>query len=148
LLGQIVAPAYPNPDSRPDNADCKRIRHACAYGVQKVPDKTVKSVNRALIRAIRRSPLPVLTITADNGTEFHGYRNVEVATAVTIYFAQPYHPWEGGTNENNNGLLRQYWPKRNSMADVAQAQCNTVSHKLNTRPRKRHGYFSPLQLVA
>jgi IS30 family transposase len=116
--------------------------------VEKVPDKTVKSVNRALIMAIRRSPLPVLTITADNGTEFHGYRKVEIATGVTIYFARPYHPWERGTNENTNGLLRQYWPKGNSMADLTQAQCNAVSHKLNTRPRKRHGYFSPLQLVA
>ncbi|MEQ1513095.1 MAG: IS30 family transposase [Lysobacteraceae bacterium] len=116
--------------------------------VQKVADRTVKSVNRALIRAIRRSPLPVLTITADNGTEFHGYRKVEVATGVTIYFARPYQPWERGTNENTNGLLRQYWPKGNSMADLTQAQCNTVSHKLNTRPRKRHGYFSQQQLVA
>jgi transposase, IS30 family len=116
--------------------------------VEKTPNRTAKSVNRALLRAIRRSPLPVLTITADNGTEFHGYRKVEAATGVLIYFARPYHPWERGTNENTNGLLRQYWPKGDSMADLTQAQCNAVSHKLNTRPRKRHGYFSPLQLVA
>jgi transposase, IS30 family len=67
---------------------------------------------------------------------------------VTINFARPYHPWERGANENANGLLRQYWPNGNSMADLTQAQCNAVSHKLNTRLRKRHGYFSPLQLVA
>lgn len=116
--------------------------------VEKVTDRTVNSVNRALHRAIRRSPLPVLTITADNGTEFHGYRKVEAATGVMFYFAQPYHPWERGTNENTNGLLRQYWPKGSSMTSLTQAQCNAVTHKLNTRPRKRHGYFSPLQLVA
>jgi transposase, IS30 family len=116
--------------------------------VEKTPNRTAKSVNRALLRAIRRSPLPVMTITADNGTEFHGYRKVEAATGVTIYFARPYHPWERGTNENTNGLLRQYWPKGNSMTKLTQVQCNKVAHQLNTRPRKRHGYLSPLQLIA
>lgn len=116
--------------------------------VEKAPDKTVKSVNRAMLRAIQRSPLPVLTITADNGTEFHGYKAVEKATKVTIYFAQPYHPWERGTNENTNGLLRQYWPKGSSMTNLTQAKCNKVECKINTRPRKRHDYLSPLQVIA
>lgn len=116
--------------------------------VERVPDRTTRSVNKALIRAIKRSPLPVITITADNGTEFHGYREVEVATGVIVYFARPHHPWERGTNENTNGLLRQYWPKRQPMSGLTQAKCNTVADKLNNRPRKRHGYLSPLQRVA
>lgn len=86
-----------------------------------------------------------LTITADNGTEFHGYRTVEAATGTTIYFARPYHPWERGTNENTNGLIRQYLPKGQSMARLTQTQCNAIALRLNTRPRKRLDYDTPIQ---
>ena len=113
----------------------------------KSPDKTVKSVNKVLIKLLRQSPLPVHTLTLDNGTEFHGYRKVEKKTGVQIFFARPHHPWERGSNENTNGLLRQYWPKRTSMANLSQRQCSQIAHKLNSRPRKRHGYLSPLQLI-
>lgn len=113
--------------------------------VEKVANRTVKAVNRALIRAIERAPLPVKTITADNGTEFHGYREIEAETGTMIYFARPHHPWERGTNENTNGLLRQYWPKGASMQNLRQKQCDQVANKLNQRPRKRHGFISPLQ---
>lgn len=116
--------------------------------IEKVANRTVKVVNRALIRMIRNASLPVKTITLDNGTEFHGYRDVEAATGTKIYFARPYHPWERGSNENTNGLLRQYWPKGKSMAQLTQAQCNAAALKLNNRPRKRHGYLSPLQRAA
>ena len=107
----------------------------------------MKSVNKVLIRLLRESPLPVRTLTLDNGTEFHGYRGVEAATGAKVFFARPHHPWQRGTNENTNGLLRQYWPKRASMASLSQRQCNQVAHKINSRPRKRHGYLSPLQLI-
>ena len=110
-------------------------------------DRTVKSVNKVMIKLLRRSPLPVRTLTLDNGTEFHGYRDVEAQTGVRIYFARPHHPWQRGSNENTNGLLRQYWPKGVSMKKLTQRQCNAVAHKLNTRPRKRHGYLSPSQLI-
>ena len=112
------------------------------------PDKTVKSVNKVLVRLLQQSPLPVRTLTLDNGTEFHGYRAVEAATGVQIYFARPHHPWQRGSNENTNGLVRQYLPKRTSMAGLTQRQCDQIAHKLNTRPRKRHGYLSPLQLIS
>jgi IS30 family transposase len=112
--------------------------------VGKSRNRTVKSVNKVLIDLLRRSPLPVLTLTLDNGTEFHGYRDVEQATGAQIYFARPHHPWQRGSNENANGLLRQYWPKRASMAKLTQRQCDQIAHKLNTRPRKRHDYLSPL----
>ena len=115
--------------------------------VGKSRDKTVKSINKVLIRLLEESPLPVRTLTLDNGTEFHGYRAVEEATGVQIYFAQPHHPWQRGSNENANGLLRQYWPKRASMVKLSQRQCDQVAHKLNSRPRKRYGYLSPLQLI-
>ena len=115
--------------------------------VGKSRNRTVKSVNKVLIELLRRSPLPVRTLTLDNGTEFHGYRDVEQAAGVQIYFARPHHPWQRGSNENANGLLRQYWPKRASMAKLTQRQCDQIAHKLNTRPRKRHDYLSPLQLI-
>ena len=115
--------------------------------VGKSRDKTVKSVNKVLIRLLYDSPLPVRTLTLDNGTEFHGYREVEEATGVQIYFARPHHPWQRGCNENANGLLRQYWPKRASMEKLSQRQCDQVANKLNSRPRKRYGYLSPLQLI-
>ena len=85
----------------------------------------------------------VTTITADNGTEFHSYREIEEATGVRFYFATPHHSWERGTNENTNGLVRQYLPKRTSFAQVTQEHLDEIAAKLNTRPRKRLGYRTP-----
>lgn len=113
--------------------------------VTKLPHRTVKAVNRAAVEAIERCGLPFKTITWDNGTEFHGYRAIEQATDVRCYFAYPHHPWERGSNENFNGLLRQYLPKRKSLARINQADCDRITHKLNTRPRKRHGYKIPIE---
>lgn len=95
------------------------------------------------IALIGRHPGRVRTVTADNGTEFHSYAEVEAATGTLFYFATPHHSWERGTNENTNGLLRQYLPKRQSMAHVTQADCDAIARMLNTRPRKRLGYRTP-----
>ena len=84
-----------------------------------------------------------LSITADNGTEFHDYESVEEATGVKFYFATPYHSWERDSNENFNGLLRQYLPKRTSQAALTQRDCDRIANKLNSRPRKRLGYRTP-----
>ena len=67
------------------------------------------------------------TVTADNGTEFHSYAEIEAATGTLFYFATPHHSWERGTNENTNGLMRQYLPKRQSMAHVTQADCDAIA---------------------
>lgn len=111
--------------------------------VGKLKNRTTAELNRRVIQQIRGSGLPFLTITADNGTEFHSYREIEAATGVAFYFAHPYHSWERGTNENTNGLLRQYLPKGQSMAGVTQQMCNAIAQRLNRRPRKRHNYKSP-----
>lgn len=95
------------------------------------------------IRLVRKHPGKFRTITADNGTEFHSYQKIEKATGVKFYFATPHHAWERATNENTNGLIRQYLPKRKSMAHVTQWDCNRISKKLNTRPRKRYDYETP-----
>ncbi len=83
------------------------------------------------------------TITADNGTEFHRYRQIEAVNPVKFYFANPHHSWERGTNENTNGLIRQYLPKGQSMATLTQWQCDALAQHLNNRPRKRHAYKTP-----
>ena len=109
----------------------------------KLHARTTAEVNRRMIKLIRNQPRPVRTITADNGTEFHQFKTVERSTHARFYFAEPYHSWERGTNENTNGLLRQYLPKRSSMAQLTQHQCNAIANKLNRRSRKRLGYRTP-----
>jgi IS30 family transposase len=98
------------------------------------------------IELIRRHPDLFRTITADNGTEFHGYAEIEQATGVPFYFANPHHAWERGTNENTNGLIRQYLPKGMNMANLTQRRCDEIANSLNTRPRKRHAYKTPNQI--
>ena len=75
--------------------------------VGKLRNRTKEELNRRVIELIGKMPRAFKTITADNGTEFHGYKHIEEATGVVFYFAHPYHSWERGTNENTNGLLRQ-----------------------------------------
>lgn len=86
------------------------------------------------------------TITADIGTELHGYQDIERATGIRFYFAALYDSWERGTNENTNGLIRPYLLKRTSMAVLTQQQCNDIANQLNTRPRERYGYRTPEKL--
>jgi transposase, IS30 family len=100
------------------------------------------------VEMIERQGGRVATITADNGTEFHSYKQIEAATGVEFYFATPHHSWERGTNENTNGLIRQYLPKRTSFADVTQDDCDAIAAKLNARPRKRLRYRTPEECYA
>ncbi len=107
--------------------------------IGKLKDRTTHSLNKKTIALIRRDPDAFKTITSDNGTEFHQYKMIEKQFNVRFYFANPYHSWERGTNENTNGLIRQYLPKGTSMENLTQQQCNAIAYKLNTRPRKRLG---------
>ncbi len=113
--------------------------------VAKLAHRTATAVNRAALQLIRTSGLPFRTITWDNGTEFHGYRALDEAAGVQSYFAYPHRPWQRGSNENFNGLLRQYIPKRASVVRLRQTDCDALAHKLNTRPRKRYGYQTPIE---
>jgi IS30 family transposase len=105
--------------------------------------RTTAAVNRRATELIRAQRHRVRTITADNGTEFHDYPAIERATGTRFYFATPHHAWERGTNENTNGLIRQYLPKRRSMAALTQQNCDRIAAQLNGRPRKRLGYQTP-----
>lgn len=130
--------------------DCLLTLAERASGVAmigKLRNRTTQELNRRCIQLIKKAKAPVLTITADNGTEFHQYRVIEKATGVRFYFAHPYHSWERGTNENTNGLIRQYFKKGESLKHVTQQQCNAVAKALNNRPRKRHGFKTPNEVL-
>ena len=113
--------------------------------IGKLADRTADALSRRAVSLIGRHAGRFETVTADNGTEFHDYRRVERLTGAAFYFARPYHSWERGSNENANGLVRQYLPKGSSMAGLTQHQCNAIARKLNTRPRKRLGFRTPLE---
>ena len=100
----------------------------------KLKNKSKDEVFKKLMPVIKL--LGIKTITADNGTEWHCFKDVEKASGIKFFFAKPYHSWERGTNENTNGLIRQYIPKGSSMKHISQKFCDLVSVKLNQRPRK------------
>lgn len=113
--------------------------------IGKLKDRTAQSLSRRALSLMRRNGGRFQTVTTDNGTEFHDYQRIEGRTGATFYFARPYHSWERGSNENANGLIRQYLPKGTSMAALSQHQCNAIARKLNQRPRKRLGFRTPLE---
>lgn len=107
--------------------------------------KTGAATRSAIIH--RLSVLPVQarhTITFDNGPENRDWRPVEEMTGARCYFAHPYHSWERGTNENTNGLIRDYFPKGTDFRTISDEEIAFVERELNERPRKRHGFKSPL----
>lgn len=111
--------------------------------IGKLKNHTTAETNRRLNKLIARAPEMFKTITADNGTEFHGYAKIEKKWGLKFYFCTPYHSWERGTNENTNGLIRQYLPKKTSMQNLTQERCDQIARQLNSRPRKRYGFNSP-----
>lgn len=113
--------------------------------MRKLKNKTTEEVNRVLIPLI--SEFRIKTLTADNGCEFHGYKKVEEATGALFYFATPHHSWERGTNENTNGLIRQYLPKGMSMQYISDEYFEFVESRLNNRPRRILGYASPWEIA-
>jgi IS30 family transposase len=122
------------------------VERATGYTlIGKLADRTAGAFTACAIRLIRAQPHRVRSITADNGTELTGYRVIEQRTGTRFFFALPHHAWERGTNENTNGLIRQYLPKGHSMAGLTQRDCTRIAHKLNTRPRKRLGFRTPEQ---
>ncbi len=114
--------------------------------IKKLKARTTDEVTRAAIEAIREHRKKFLTITFDNGTEFHNYAALENLFPVLCFFATPYHSWERGSNEHLNGLIRQYIPKGASMRHINQEYCDFVANRLNTRPRKRHGFKTPKEV--
>ena len=115
----------------------------------KVNGKDSATVVRALIRRVRRLPAGLMaSLTWDRGMELARHQAFTVATDVTVYFCDPRSPWQRGTNENTNGLLRQYFPKGTDVSGYTQRQLDAVALKLNSRPRKTLGFQTPAEYWA
>lgn len=108
---------------------------------------TAENLKQKTVRSFARIPKDKKkTETLDNGTEFSEYELMERETGIKIFFAYPYHSWERGTNENFNGLLREYFPKGSPFATVTQKDVNRAIRELNHRPRKRLNYLTPYEV--
>ena len=111
--------------------------------MEKLKGKTAAEVTAATIRRLEPYKEQLHTITSDNGKEFAGHEQVASELGIDFYFARPYHSWERGSNENLNGLIRQYIPKVTNILELKESFIKQVEEALNTRPRKRYGYISP-----
>lgn len=115
----------------------------------RLPNKATHTVTRALARRIRRLPHGLMkSLTWDRGTELAAHRAFTMATNVQVYFCDPHSPWQRGSNENTNGLLRQYLPPATNVSDYSQAQLDAIALRLNTRPRMTLGYRTPADKLA
>jgi transposase, IS30 family len=113
----------------------------------KAEKATAENINEFTMREFNKIPRGKrLSMTYDNGSEFSGYATIEQKTGMTAYFAFPYHSWERGTNENTNGLLRQFYPKKSRLDAVTQEQLDNVVRLINNRPRKRLNYLTPYEV--
>ena len=114
--------------------------------LRKVERKTAQAVADAVIELMKSLPVRTHTITADNGLEFASHERIAKELNTDVYFAHPYSSWERGTNENMNGLVRQYFPKKRSFATITEHEIEFVMERLNNRPRKCLGFKSPNQV--
>ncbi len=121
-------------------------RHSRYVMLAKVKNRTTDSVISALIKQSHKLPDELYkSLTRDRGTEMADHQRFTLATNIDVYFCDPYSPWQRGSNENTNGLLRQYFPKGMDVSVYSQAKLNAVARQLNERPRKTLEYETPAQ---
>ncbi len=111
--------------------------------IRKIEHRTAAETKRAIIQMLQPYKLKTLTITFDNGREFAAHQDMARELKADMYFAHPYSSWERGTNENTNGLLRQYFPKGSDFSKITDGQVEFAENRLNTRPRKCLGARTP-----
>ena len=115
----------------------------------KVAKKDTETVVNALIKSARKLPQEVYkSLTWDRGKELAAHKRFTMATDIQVYFCDPQSPWQRGSNENTNGLLRQYLPKGIDVSSYSQAKLNAVARQLNERPRKTLGYQTPADMFS
>ena len=111
-------------------------------------DKTIDSTNAAFVAAFSKAKLvPPITLTLDNGTEFLGFKDLEHTLDVKVYFADAHAPWQRGSNENVNGLIRFFFPRGTDFTKVTDEQLDAVLNLINNRPRKCLDYLSPNEFI-
>jgi IS30 family transposase len=119
-------------------------RHTRYVLLAKLDNKTTKTVVDALIKQAHKLPDELYkSLTWDRGTEMAGHQRFTLATDIEVYFCDPRSPWQRGSNENTNGLLRQYFPKGTDLSVHSQAKLSAVARQLNERPRKTLGFETP-----
>ena len=112
----------------------------------KVDNKDSHSVIQALIKQSRKLPKELYrSLTWDRGSEIAGHKKFTLATDIDVYLCEPHSPWQRGSNENTNRLLRQYFPKGTKLSIHSQAKLSAVARQLNERPRKTLGYETPAE---
>jgi len=121
-------------------------RHTRYVMLVKVAGKDTETVTNALIKNARKLPQELYkSLTWDRGKEMAGHRRFTLTTDIKVYFCDPQNPWQRGSNENTNGLLRQYFPKGTDLSVYSQAKLNAVARRLNERPRKTLNYETPAE---
>jgi IS30 family transposase len=121
-------------------------RHTRYVMLVKVAGKDTETVINALIKNARKLPEELYkSLTWDRGKEMADHKRFTLATDIQVYFRDPQNPWQRGSNENTNGLLRQYFPKRTDLSGYSQAKLNAVARRLNERPRKTLNFETPAQ---
>jgi IS30 family transposase len=124
-------------------------RHSRYVLLVRLPGCDTNTVVPALARRVQRLPASLKqSLTWDRGKEMAQHKQFTVATDVQVYFCDPRSPWQRGSNENTNGLLRQYFPKGHDISHLTQRQLDTIAQKLNTRPRQTLGWKTPAQVLA
>ena len=114
----------------------------------KVESKEARMIQLKTIELLQDWKPLIKTITSDNGKEFANHQAIAEKLEIDYYFAKPYHSWERGANENLNGLIRQYFPKKSNFENITEQEIETVINTLNNRPRKRFGYKTPNEIFA
>lgn len=115
----------------------------------KLDGKDSQTVVNALIKSARKLPQELYkSLTWDRGTEMHAHKKFTMATDIQVYFCDPQSPWQRGSNENTNGLLRQYMPKGMDLSGFSQIQLNAIARQLNERPRKTLGFQTPAEMFS
>jgi IS30 family transposase len=121
-------------------------RHTRYVMLVKVANKETRTVISALIRQAKKLPTELYkSLTWDRGKELADHRRFTLATDIDVYFCDPQSPWQRGSNENTNGLLRQYFPKGTDLSVYSQAELNKVARQLNERPRKTLEFETPAE---
>ena len=152
---EIVAPR-----SRIGDWEADTVRPSCGTGVLVTlverrsgfarigwsPDGTAEAVALSIVGRLERIKRLVHTVTCDRGSEFADDRTVEDQLKAQVYFADPHSPWQRGCNENFNGLLRQFFPRKRDFSTITAQELQQVEDQLNDRPRKRLGYLTPSEV--
>ena len=124
-------------------------RHARYVMLVRVKSKDTKTVINALIKHAHKLPRELYkSLTWDRGKEMADHERFSLATDIKVFFCDPRHPWQRGSNENTNGLLRQYFPKGMDLSNVHQNRLNAVARRLNERPRETLQFYSPAEILS